>query len=75
MTNDDIYSHLNFSGGPAVAPVDVTSAASTVTGIDPASLALSPWVHAILLIRTDDAMIPVLETAIPNGRVLNNCFR
>ncbi len=68
-TNDDIYSHLSFSGGPAVAPAEVAGAASAVAGIDPASLILSPWVHAILLIRTDDAMTPVLETAVPSGRV------
>lgn len=77
---DDIYGRLDFAGGDSggfLTACDGDSAEQKLSTLESSFDAtaegsadiLSPWIHAILFIRTDDSMSPVLEASVPRGRV------
>ena len=79
-TKDDIYGRLDFAGGDSAGFMTVCGgdgAEQKVSTLESSFDAvaeeradiLSPWIHSILFIRTDDSMSPVLEASVPRGRV------
>ncbi len=71
---DDIYGRLTFANGnaPLIDPnVEYGTRGSfeeSPAGED-TQFESSPWISAILFIRTDDSMTPVLESCVPAGKV------
>ena len=76
---DDIYGRLTYAGSEVPGFISTGNSglepkiseleSSFEETVDEKSNIFSPWIHAILFIRTDDSLSPVLEASVPKGRV------